>query len=82
MATPTDCVLCYDDCSVIGIFTCNHGVFCYKCVYKMRELNLSKNCPICAMPSEIVIYSSLKDSKFQDYDLENIKVLDVIFKLK
>jgi len=34
------------------------------------------------MPSEVVIYTSLKDSKFQDYDLENIKVLDVIFTLK
>lgn len=42
-----ECVLCYDEVPYIGITECNHGPFCYRCIYKMRVISKNNACPIC-----------------------------------
>ena len=32
------CLLCADDSSIIGLCECNHKPFCYKCIFKLREI--------------------------------------------
>ncbi|KRX00136.1 hypothetical protein PPERSA_10635 [Pseudocohnilembus persalinus] len=69
-----ECILCFDECEIIGLSQCNHKYMCYKCIYKMRELNQSKICPICNGKNDKTIITSKLDTNFKDYDFNALKL--------
>lgn len=61
-----DCTICCDEANLFGITECNHGPFCYRCIYKMRVLDKNNCCPICKVPTAQIMISPVFN-KFGSY---------------
>ena len=42
-----ECLLCVEEAEFIGVGSCDHYPFCYRCIYKMRAISKNNQCPIC-----------------------------------
>lgn len=68
MQKSVECFLCYEETQIIGIGKCNHTPTCYKCIFKMRELNNNNRCPICLTENTETIITDDLEKKFEDFN--------------
>lgn len=68
-----ECLLCCETEAFIGVGSCGHQPFCYKCIYKLHIVTKDQSCPICKEHLELLVITDREGATFND--IKKLKLL-------